>query len=541
MPGPPVVTPEPDTTPTALTTMGAPRPARPGGVYDGTSASTPLPTDVMADAGRRLRVVALVYAAVFSTVGPVTALLSPSARVMFFDSALRWGPSLVSIAVALAVVAATRSQRLAARHILVLGLVFEVAGSYGIASARYLAPVDTLTQGPVVSWVAVWMLVFATVMPSPPRLALAAALASATAVPVVASVARLLEGGVAAGALLPFALRTFVPYLVVALVASVAARVVYRLGTALTRARELGSYRLVERLAQGGMGEVWRADHHFLARPAAIKLIRPPGGDASARDLLELKTRFEREAQITSTLRSAHTINLYDFGVTDDGAFYYVMELLDGFDLQTLVERFGPLPEARAIHFLRQVCDSLAEAHALDLVHRDVKPANVFVCRYGRQVDVVKVLDFGLAKPVVQPHGPTEMRVSGTHAARGTPAFMAPEQAMGDRPVDGRTDIYALGCLAFWLVTGRPVFQGQTALETIVRHVQAVPDPPSAHTTTALSSAFDQLVLACLAKDPAARPQTADALDALLGAVPTASLWRSADAHAWWASHQRAG
>ena len=193
-----------------------------------------------------------------------------------------------------------------------------------------------------------------------------------------------------------------------ALVAAVAARVVYRLGTELTHARELGSYRLVERLGQGGMGEVWRAEHQLLARPAAIKLIRasdrrrPRRGDRAT-------ARFEREAQVTAGLRSPHTIQLYDFGVTDDGAFYYVMELLDGFDLQVLVERFGPVPVDRAVHFCYRSA-TRSPRPTTGLIHRDIKPANVYACRYGREVDFVKVLDFGLVKPVTPSRAPPSWR-----------------------------------------------------------------------------------------------------------------------------------
>lgn len=280
---------------------------------------------------------------------------------------------------------------------------------------------------------------------------------------------------------------------------------------------------------------MWRAEHQFLTRAAAIKLIRQPLGQ-SVDSVVELRARFEREAQITSTLRSPHTIQLYDFGVTDDGAFYYVMELLEGFDLQALVERFGPIPVDRAVHFLTQVCDSLGEAHDLNLIHRDIKPANVFVCRYGRAADFIKVLDFGLAKPIVSSHGPTQSNVTGMHAARGTPAFMAPEQAMGDRPVDPRTDVYALGCLAHWLVTGKLVFEGATPLETLVRHVQAVPSPPSGASEFEIPPAFDALVLACLAKRPEDRPQSTDIVATRLRTLASGS-WTPQDAHRWWDVH----
>jgi serine/threonine protein kinase len=207
-------------------------------------------------------------------------------------------------------------------------------------------------------------------------------------------------------------------------------------------------YQLVERLGEGGMGEVWRAKHRFLARPAAIKLMRPEvlGGSSVERQSLSLL--FEREAQATASMRSPHTIELYDFGVADDGAFYYVMEFLDGFDLQALIDRFGPIPPDRAVHLLKQVCHSLAEAHAEGLIHRDVKPANVYVCRHGREVDFVKVLDFGLVKSQNDALG-SDITLSRDHSVGGTPSFMPPEQVLGDRPLDGRSDIYAVGCLAY--------------------------------------------------------------------------------------------
>ena len=212
--------------------------------------------------------------------------------------------------------------------------------------------------------------------------------------------------------------------------AYVGARVVYALGTEVTEAREFGSYRLVERLGQGGMGEVWRAQHRLLARPAAIKLIRGSAqANAGASD--EAVRRFEQEAQVTARLSSPHTVQLFDFGVADDGRFYYVMELLDGLDLETLVRRHGPLPAERATYLLRQVCHSLAEAESHGLVHRDIKPANLFVCRYGGDCDFVKVLDFGIAKDADHLMETGVIGLTREHGLRGTPAYIAPEQALG--------------------------------------------------------------------------------------------------------------
>ncbi len=325
------------------------------------------------------------------------------------------------------------------------------------------------------------------------------------------------------------------PYLIVLLMAYVGARVVYRLGKAVSEAREMGSYRLVERLGRGGMGEVWRARHRMLARPAAIKLIRPEmlgARNSAARELLI--RRFEREAQATALMRSVHTMELYDFGVAEDGTFYYVMELLDGFDLDELVQRFGPVPAERAIHLLRQTCASLAEAHEAGLIHRDVKPANLYTCRYGREVDFIKVLDFGLVKQGKAPEDGDDRLTAAEIGPGGTPAFMSPEQALGEGELDGRTDIYSLGCVAYWLLTGTLVFKGTTAMETVILHVNREPEPPSQRAPQPVPPELEALVLSCLAKDPAQRPQTADELMARLAAVPIAGEWSAARARAWW-------
>jgi serine/threonine-protein kinase len=251
--------------------------------------------------------------------------------------------------------------------------------------------------------------------------------------------------------------------------------------------------------------------------------------------------RFHREAQAAALLRSPHTINLYDFGVTDDGVFYYVMELLDGFDLETLVRRFGPVPPERAIALLRQVCRSLGEAHSRGLIHRDVKPSNIFTCRLGLNVDFGKVLDVGLVK--MEPlNGSGETAALLTHAdvATGTPAFMAPEVATGDGPVDRRVDIYAVGCVAYWLLTGKLVFEAETPIKTMLRHVQAQPVPPSAVSELEIPEALDRLILQCLAKHPDHRPGDAITLACMLESVPVRERWTAARAEKWWDIHSPA-
>jgi serine/threonine-protein kinase len=304
-------------------------------------------------------------------------------------------------------------------------------------------------------------------------------------------------------------------------------------------ARALGSYQLEEKLGEGGMGEVWRATHRLLARPAAIKLIRPAlAGHAGAGVTEEARARFAREANVIAGLRSPHTVDLFDFGVSNDGAFYYAMELLEGVDVERLVRRFGPVPTERAVHLLRQVCHSLAEAESKGLVHRDIKPSNIFVCRYGEDYDFVKVLDFGIVKTRGDArHG--EPALTRETAIHGTPAFMAPEQALGGE-VDGRADLYALGCVAYWLLTGKHVFTADTPSALVLQHIQATPDAPSSRTEVAVPEAMDHIILSCLAKDPAHRPPSARELLRRLDEVDGAHAWSEERRREWWDRHRPA-
>jgi serine/threonine-protein kinase len=246
--------------------------------------------------------------------------------------------------------------------------------------------------------------------------------------------------------------------------------------------------------------------------------------------------RFEREAQVIAGLRSPHTVELFDFGVSADGAFYYVMELLDGLDADALLRRFGPTPPERAIYLLRQVCHSLSEAQSHGLVHRDIKPANIFLCRYGEEYDFVKVLDFGIVRELPDAADTSAVRTR-ENAIQGTPAFIAPEQAMG-ASVDGRTDVYATGCVAYWLLTGQLVFTAETSIGMIVQHAHEPPTPPSVRTELPIPRALDELVLSCLAKDPAHRPQSARELSLRLAELEGAGAWTQDRAREWWASYQ---
>jgi eukaryotic-like serine/threonine-protein kinase len=383
------------------------------------------------------------------------------------------------------------------------------------------------------SWTTIIILISAMIVPSTPRKMLAASLVAASMEPLGVWLAHL------RGLPVPSVVNTFVlllPNYICAVVAVLPAHVLQNVGRRLREAQELGAYHLVELLGRGGMGEVWRAEHRLLARSAAIKLIRPEvlGATGSAESRIMLR-RFEREAQATAALSSPHTIRLFDFGVTHEGTFYYVMELLAGRDLESLVREFGPVPANRAIHLLRQVCHSLADAHARGLVHRDIKPANVYVCRMGLEYDFVKVLDFGLVKfndksaSVAQ-----ETMLTASNTTTGTPAFMAPEVILGQTDVDRRADVYALGCVAYYLLTGQFVFDADTPMKMFLHHVQTIPTPPSQRTELPIPRELDDLVMACLEKDPDKRPQDAERLFEMACHCGSSEAWDNAMARHWW-------
>src|SRR3954468_2653477 len=295
--------------------------------------------------------------------------------------------------------------------------------------------------------------------------------------------------------------------------ATITSRVTYGLRKQVAEANELGQYILEEKIGGGGMGEVWRAHHRLLIRPAAIKLIRPQtSGDAEL-----LHRRFEREARATAALRSPHTVQLYDFGRTEDGRLYYVMELLDGLDLDTLVRQYGPLPAERVVHILRQVCSSLQDAHQNGLVHRDIKPANVVVSRAGTTFDFAKVLDFGLVK-LDTAGRPDDNAVNLTQdgSTSGTPAFMAPEVVLGAADTDHRVDLYALGCLGYWLLTGKLVFEGRSAVEVMFHHAHTPAPRPSTRSELPIPASLEDLLMECLEKVPARRPASAAAVSTRL-------------------------
>jgi serine/threonine-protein kinase len=321
--------------------------------------------------------------------------------------------------------------------------------------------------------------------------------------------------------------------------AAVTSRVIYGLRRQVAEVSELGQYILEEKIGTGGMGEVWRARHRLLIRPAAVKLIRQQALSAMSSDPEILLRRFEREARATAALKSPHTVQLYDFGATDDGTLYYVMELLDGVDLDTLVKRHGPLPAERVVHILRQVCFSLADAHVNGLVHRDIKPANVVVSRLGTTFDFAKVLDFGLVKLDSARRADRDaVKLSAADKTSGTPGFMAPEVVLGVAETDHRVDLYALGCVAYWLLTGKLVFEGDSAMQVMVDHASKPAPRPSLRVELPIPAPLEDLVMECLEKEPSRRPPSAEVLSARLDAVPLTSAWTAERAERWWAEYR---
>jgi serine/threonine-protein kinase len=514
------------------------------GVQIGAGASTvageTLSGDFLAESSRRLGAVVLTVGIIL-----VPIFLARVARFTLGGAEAPPWMGVAQVATALLIVASAAlyalTRSLPPRRSLQLGFAYQVLGALAIGAGQFWGDHTLQPQLNKLSWVGPWIILFPLVIPARLSHNLIAALITATA-----PLATFLVWSLVSGTALPESAilgTTFAPYYICAAIALLPAWLVYRLGKraseAEREARRLGSYRLIKPLGQGGMGEVWIGEHALLSRPAAIKLIKPDVlAEAELGAHETALSRFEREAKITAALRSPHTIELYDFGTTADGSCFYVMELMEGVDMEALVQKTGPVPPARAIHLLRQACESLEEAHGAGLVHRDIKPANLFVCKLGVRQDVVKVLDFGLvtrAEEIDREAVAAELKLTQEGMIVGTPACMPPEQAQGEAVTD-KTDVYALGCVAYWLLTGRLVFRGNSVMQILIDHVKTEPTAPSEHTAQPLPPELDEAILTCLAKDPADRPSARE-LSERLAAVPLETRWRGADARDWWSSH----
>jgi len=317
--------------------------------------------------------------------------------------------------------------------------------------------------------------------------------------------------------------------LIMAIVAMTGIVGVYTIGTLRREAfaaKQLGQYRLKRRLGSGGMGEVYLAEHQMMKRPCAVKLIRPEkAGDP------RMLARFEREVRATAKLSHWNSIDIYDYGRTADGTFYYVMEYLPGHNVGEMVEGYGPIPPGRTVYLMEQVCAALAEAHGIGLVHRDIKPANIFCAYRGGVFDVVKLLDFGLAKPTMEAGQNAQLTLAGT--VTGSPLFMSPEQASGEDHVDARSDIYSLGAVMYYLLTGQPPFMSDNPLKVMIAHA-AQEVVPMRHHNAELSGELEEIVMRCLEKDPDHRYQDVSALRNALRDLVLEDTWSSDLAAKWW-------
>jgi len=487
------------------------------------AAARELPADVQRSSVRRLGQFALLN-------GALIACLAVAGAVASQRLSQYLPPLLAGLALNLGLFGVTRLSSVAPRVVMLLGYFQLVLYCLALSVFRHSHPwpADEVLRS--FSPAVVAIVLFGALVPQRPARVLIWGLIAAATDPLVAHLS-----GSTAGSAASLLVLSLSPLLASGL-AYFSSTITYDLTETIAKARGVGSYKLVEQLGTGGMGEVWRAEHRMLARGAAIKLIKPkalkvedPG------EALRVVRLFELEAQATTMLTSPHTISVYDFGVTPEGHFYYAMELLDGFDLQKLVEQHGPQSPERVAHILSQVAESLNEAHGHRYVHRDLKPANVFLCRYGGRVDFAKVLDFGLVLDTSDDEEggdePDERR------AIGTPSIMAPEMLVAGARVDHRSDIYALGCLGYWLLTGTRVFPAKTRAEMLRMHAAVTPELPSVRSGRPLPQALEDIVMKCLQKNPAARPQSALEIADALDASGLTKGWSRDEALTFWESH----
>jgi len=525
--------------PAAVTESLAPVPLQPGGAVlrrkghksagPGTQTRARIAGCIADEASRRIGTLAILTAVTVVGASILHHALSPDIAAAQQTPLFRLSALFLVLAGG-GLAALQRSARLTSQDLLDLGLVFEIVGALALSLMENAIPLPgTMARG--YTGVAAWIAICVMVIPNRPWKSITAAIASAATVPCGHLLAAQILG-YPAMAWNRLAGYTLGAAIVAGWTPFISTRL-HRMHEDLSHARDFGSYHLEKLVGRGGMGEVWLARHRLLRRDAAVKLVLPrflEGLNPLAQR--QAHRRFEQEAQAIASLRSPHTVAIYDFGVAENGSLYYAMEYLQGLNAETLVDRYGAQPAGRVIAFLRQAIESLEEAHETGLIHRDVKPSNVFISRLGKRTDFVKVLDFGLVKALADPDGATATTGS---LATGTPAFMAPEQVRGDE-VDARTDIYGLGCVAYFLLTGTVVFHKSSAMA--MAHLAEQPELPSRRSEIPIPASLERVVMACLAKNPNGRPQSAAELRTMLDSCTDVPQWSQADADRWWALHR---
>ena len=526
---------------TPVTQSIAPAPLQPGlavlrrgarnSTGPGTQTQARIANRVADGASRRIGTLAILTAVTVVGASLLQHALSPDMAAAQQTSLFRLSALFLVLAGA-GLAALQRSGMLSSQDLLDVGLVFEVGGALALALMENAIPLPAhMSRG--YTGVSAWITICVMAIPNRPWKSISAAIASAAMVPVGHLLAAQILGypamawnGLAGYTVGAAIVAGWTPFISTRL---------HRMQEDLSNAQDFGSYHLEELIGRGGMGEVWLARHRLLRRDAAVKLVLPrflKGLNPLAQR--QAHRRFEQEAQAIAALRSPHTVAIYDFGVAENGSLYYAMEHLQGVNAEEMTQRYGPQPAGRVIGFLRQAIESLEEAHDVGLIHRDVKPSNIFISRLGKRTDFVKVLDFGLVKALAGRDGATATTGS---LATGTPAFMAPEQVRGEE-VDPRTDIYGLGCVAYFLLTGTIVFDKSSPMAMAVAHVSDPPEPPSRRSEIPIPASLERVVMACLAKNPDDRPQSAAELQAMLDACTDVAPWSRADADRWWALHR---
>jgi serine/threonine-protein kinase len=516
--------------------MIRPEQSTPGTLTSGRTHKRAIPSDLLREASQRLALVCLIGGMLWIVASILWHLtwepLHPGQKWPGIKAPewFSYASGLVSFALWIYI----RKNNRRPEFYLNLGLGHMIFTCFSVALVMHWGLPVTEKLAVQVSWVGVVVLLYAAVLPVNPRHILIAGLIGVSMNPLAMAISHV--HGMSGAQSLKAGVLMHYPDFLIAVIAWAVSRVVTRLGRQVSKAREMGSYQIGELIKRGGMGEIYKATHRMLARPAAIKLIRAEMLGTAGGETADLAIkRFHREAEAAANLRSPHTVELFDFGITEDQTLYFVMELLEGVDLETLVRESGPLPPRRVIHILRQTCESLAEAHERGLVHRDIKPANIHLGKAGVRYDFVKVLDFGLVKSVHQP-ATEDSLATAVGRTPGTPAYMAPEMSLGET-IDARSDIYALGCVGYFLLSGQLVFDATSAFQMVAKHLRNEPVPPSMRARVDIPRDVEAVILKCLAKNPNDRYASVVELTKALEATKLRP-WTDEEAVASWRARQ---